>query len=111
MFEKCSLHIVLVREDGRVAVGVTGTIGGGGGGAGGGGATDIGSWCCWAVVTIVFRLVWLLCLMKVDKRDADIFSSECIDSISLPIIFGWFDHEDVPCNFICCFFFLVFSKL
>lgn len=41
--EKCSLHIVLDRDDGRVAVGVTGTIGGGGGGGAGGGATDIGS--------------------------------------------------------------------
>lgn len=40
-----SLHMVFDRDDGRVAVGVTGTItgGGGGGGTGGGGATDIGS--------------------------------------------------------------------
>lgn len=80
---------MLDRDDGRVGVGVTGTtIGGGGGGGAGGGATDIGSWCCWAVVIIVFRFgFWFwLCLMNVDKRDADIFSSEWCDSKSLPII-------------------------
>lgn len=43
LLKKVSLHIVLDCDDGRVGVGVTGTIGGGGGGGAGGGATDIGS--------------------------------------------------------------------
>lgn len=44
LLKNVSLHIVLDCDDGRVGVGVTGTISGGGGGGGaGGGATDIGS--------------------------------------------------------------------